>query len=125
MVPETSTRLPARRSYSKAFKAQILRACAEPGASLSGIAVAHGLNPNIVQRWRREARRGELVLPDAPQFIPIVASSAPQARELHMAAHGDSPVIELQLQRGALRAQVRWPAQAAGECAAFLRELLR
>ncbi len=63
MESDTSTLRPARRQHSVAFKAQILQACSEPGASVSGIAIAHGLNPNMVQRWRREARRGELTLP--------------------------------------------------------------
>ncbi|HEY9573614.1 MAG TPA: transposase [Pusillimonas sp.] len=74
---DTSTQRPARRQHSKAFKARILRACSKPVASVAGIAVAHGLNPNMVQRWRREARRGELTLPDTPAFIPVVASTPP------------------------------------------------
>lgn len=124
MNSDTSAQQPARRKHSKAFKAQILQACGKPGASLSGIAIAHGLNPNMVQRWRSEARRGELTLPDASAFIPIVAApthlSAP--RQGTQDAHS---VIEVRLQRGALQARVNWPAQAADDCAAWLRELFR
>lgn len=77
MESDASTLRPARRRHSAAFKAQILQACGEPGASLSGIAIAHDLNPNMVQRWRREARRGELTLPNASAFIPVVTPSEP------------------------------------------------
>lgn len=127
MTSDTSSPRPARRKHSAAFKAQILQACSEPGASLSGIAVAHGLNPNLVQRWRREARRSELALPTAPAFIPIV-TPRPAATPAAPAARQGTPAatsIEVRLQRGALQAQVRWPAQAVGDCTAFLRELFR
>jgi transposase-like protein len=71
MESDTPEQPPARRKHSATFKAQILQACMQPGASLSGIAISHGLNPNMVQRWRREARRGELALTGTPRFIPI------------------------------------------------------
>mgnify|MGYP000931639346 CR=1 FL=1 len=113
-----------RRQHSKAFKAQILYACDQPDASVAGISIAHGLNPNLVQRWRREARRGQLTLPDTRAFIPVVSTSPSES----VTPRNDVPtlaVIEVQLQRGALQARVSWPAQAAGECATWLRELFQ
>ncbi|MHA3904100.1 transposase [Castellaniella sp. WN] len=50
MGPDSSAQRPARRKHSQAFKAQILEACDRPSASVAGIAIAHGLNPNMVQR---------------------------------------------------------------------------
>lgn len=114
----------ARRQHSNAFKATILQACDQPGASVAGIAIAHSLNPNMVQRWRREARRGELTLPDTPAFIPVTAAPT-STRVTHHSAPAVPLAIEVQLQRGALQAQVSWPTPAAGECAAWLRELFR
>ncbi|WP_417277430.1 IS66-like element accessory protein TnpA [Castellaniella sp.] len=124
MDPDASTQRPARRKHSKALKAQILHACDQPGASVAGIAIAHGLNPNMVQRWRREVKRGELTLADTPAFIPVVATPAP-AMLTPPSAPAAPLAIEVQLQRGALQARVSWPVQAAGECAAWLRELFR
>lgn len=46
---------PRRREYSKAFKAQLVAACAQPGASVGGVALSHGLHANMVHRWIREA----------------------------------------------------------------------
>ena len=125
MDSDTSARRPTRRKHSKALKSQILRACAEPGASLSGIAIAHDLNPNMVQRWRREARRGELTLPGTTTaFIPAVVAPTSSIAK-HRDAPDTLPAIEIRLQRGALQARVSWPAQAADDCAAWLRELFR
>ena len=124
MDSDASVQKPARRKHDKAFKAQILQACAQPGASLAGIAIEHGLNPNMVQRWRREARRGELVLPEAAQFIPVVAASrGAAARE--QAAQDAPHMIQVQVQRGGVQARINWPVQAGGDCAAFLRDLFR
>lgn len=41
-----------RRRHSQELKAKVLAACAEPGASISGVALAHGLNANLVRKWR-------------------------------------------------------------------------
>jgi len=47
--------LPARRTHSAAFKAKVLAACALPGTSVVSVALAHGINANLVHRWRRAA----------------------------------------------------------------------
>ena len=59
-----------------------------------------------------------------PAFIPVVATPAP-AMLTPPSAPAAPLAIEVQLQRGALQARVSWPVQAAGECAAWLRELFR
>ncbi len=115
----------ARRTHSDTFKAQILQACNEPGASISGTAIAHGLNPNLVQRWRRQARCGELALPEASAFVPVTVASTPAAVRHQSKQEAAPPTIEIHLQRGALQARAIWPIQAADACAAWLRELFR
>jgi transposase-like protein len=47
---------PRRREYSKQFKAEVLERCAQPGASVGGMALAHGVHSNMVHRWMREQR---------------------------------------------------------------------
>jgi len=42
-----------RRRHSREFKAEVLRACREPGASVAAIALARGVNANLVHRWLR------------------------------------------------------------------------
>ena len=49
-----------RRWYTSQFKGEIVARCLQPSASVSGIAVEHGLNPNMVRKWiERNAIGGE------------------------------------------------------------------
>ena len=43
----------SRRRHSAEFKAQVVAACAEPGATVAAVARAFGLNDNLVHDWRR------------------------------------------------------------------------
>ena len=43
-----------RRRHGAAFKAQVLAACAELGASVAAVALSFGLNDNLVHQWRRD-----------------------------------------------------------------------
>ena len=56
-----------RRRHSKLLKAQVLAECSEPGASVAAIAQAHGLNANLVHKWRRAPRRSSQVPLAAPK----------------------------------------------------------
>ena len=40
-----------RRSYSAEFKAQVVAACRQPGASTAAVALAHRINANVVHKW--------------------------------------------------------------------------
>ena len=102
-----------RRRHSTELKAQVLSECAQPGASVARVALTHGINANVVHKWRRLAGAGPL--PDA-SFVPV-ALPAPTC-----AAPAD---IRKELRRGATTMTITWPAAAAADCAAWMRELLR
>lgn len=111
----------ARRMHDAQLKQQVVAACAAPGASVARIALEHGLNANLVHRWRRIAEgreRGPHATTVGSQFValPIAApiESAPAGAE-----------IRVELKRGATSVSVTWPTSAAAECATWLRELLR
>ena len=40
-----------RRVYSPRQKRAIVEQCVQPGASVAGIALAHGINANLVRKW--------------------------------------------------------------------------
>ena len=40
-----------RRTHSPEFKARVLAACRQPGASFAAVAQAHGINANVVHKW--------------------------------------------------------------------------
>ena len=67
-----------RRSYSTAFKAQIVQECSQPGASVASVALSHGINSNVVHKWLRTARSQVETL---PAFIPL-ALDAPCGRDI-------------------------------------------
>lgn len=45
------TREDGRHVYRKEGKALLVTACAEPGASVAAIALAHGVNANLLRKW--------------------------------------------------------------------------
>ena len=62
-----------RRRHSSELKAAVLAACNEPGASISGVALAHGLNANLVRKWRTGRglkRAGGIVEPSLESQTP-------------------------------------------------------
>ena len=83
---------------------------------MAAVALAHGLNTNLVHKWRREANghAHAVAAPLAETFIPVAV--APPI------VGGD---IRLELRRGAMIVKVTWPRDAAIGCAGWLREILR
>jgi transposase len=77
--------------------------------------MSHGINANVVHKWRRQSHAGVVAVP-APSFVPLAlpAPVAPAAQDIHM-----------ELRRGATTMTITWPAAAAMDCAAWMRELLR
>lgn len=113
----------SRRRHSKELKAQVLEQCQEPGASIAAVALAHGLNANLVHKWRRQAARlaTKEMTPVVPGFVALPMESA----ALSSAAALPAADIRIELQRGAVTMNILWPIGAAGECTHWLRELLR
>ena len=112
-----------RRHHSAEFKAKVVEECARPGVSMAAVALAHGLNANLLRRWVVENKwldTSAASATSAPQqeflALPLVAGAQQPP------AAGD---IRIELRRGATTVTMRWPTQAAGDCAAWLREWLR
>lgn len=82
---------------------------------MARVALSHGINANVVHKWRRQGS-GAIESAPAASFVPL-ALPAPAA-----ATPAD---IRIELQHGGTRMAVTWPAAAAAECAAWMRELLR
>lgn len=120
-----------RRRHSAEFKAEVLQACAQPGASTAGVALAFGLNANLVRQWRRgrglvRAGLAAVAEPAAVQrFVPLKIEEPSRPPEPSETQAVMPACIDVQLRRGELAVNVRWPAASASECARLLRELLR
>lgn len=115
-----------RRRHSDAFKAEVIQACRHPGVSIAAVALANGLNANLLRRWVAAAERGA-----TPALNPVVSArttTAPTAfvpLQLPAPAREPNPDIQIELCRAGTTIKVRWPGNAASECAAWMRELLR
>lgn len=121
MASEANAAAPKRRLYSPELKNQVVAQARLPGASIAGVALSHSINANIVHRWLRE-RAGQP--PQAPSGF--VALSLPTAHgKLEEESAKPAQDIRIELRRGATVVNVAWPVAQAGECAAWMRELLR
>jgi len=114
-----------RRHHSVFFKAEAVGACQQPGVSIASVALARGLNANLLRRWVHEAERGDAPIAirsaepsgaaaEASGFVPVSLSSSPAESQ-----------IQIELRDGAKRLSLRWPASQARECALLLRALMK
>ncbi|MBE7418005.1 MAG: transposase [Gammaproteobacteria bacterium] len=118
MDTKTTDKVVRRRQYSAAFKAQVVAECEAPGASVAKVALAHGINSNIVHGWRKLARGPAASASEPVQFVPVTIGPAPGGASCRQD-------IEVELRRGAVTMKIIWPAAGAADFAAFTRELLR
>ena len=109
-----------RRLHSDEFKADAVAAASQPGMSMASVALARGVNANLLRRWVREAE-----LPAAKvltKAVPAAAAFVPVQLPKPAAPAGE---IRIDLRRGATTVTVAWPIAAAADCAQWIRELLR
>ena len=142
-----------RRQYSAQLKSQVVGECEVPGASVARVAMAHGINANVVHSWRQIARTtlrstGTALLPlttptptptpTPTHFVPLVLPSAvkpPQHSVPHSSAalapaSASAPAtltphhIEVVLHRGTTTLKLLWPTSACAQLGAWTREVL-
>jgi transposase len=110
-----------RRRYSRELKTQILAECAAPGTSVARVAMAYGINANIVHGWRRRARAaGPAPLAASQLFVPVKLA----APAVPSPTPAPAPIV-VELQRGPMTMRVTWPSTAGADFAAWTRDLLR
>ncbi len=119
-----------RRRHSDEFKAEAVAACMQPGVSVSAIALARGVNANLLRYWLRNAEMKPAArIAAVPVATPtsVTTPSKPSFVPMTLPAPTPSPPqdIRIELCRNATTVTVTWPTSAASECAAWMRELLR
>lgn len=120
------TKRVARRKHSAQFRAEVLQACRQPGASVAAIALRNGLNANVVYRWLRED--GQCLDAGAGSHAAVSARPGTEFIAVQMPQPAGAVAlkdIRIEVRRGASTVTVAWPLQASAECAAWLREWLR
>ena len=107
-----------RRRYSAELQAQVVGECDAPGASVAKVAMSHGINANVVHRWRQLAREARPELGRSTgEFVPVSMPAVSPST--------DSRAIQIQLRRGTTTMTITWPVSAAADFGAWMRELLQ
>src|SRR6516225_10447383 len=93
-----------RRIHSEEFKAQAVKSCKQPGVSVASVAMANGINANLLRRWVQAAASPAAVTPmsDA-EPVGFIALPMPTAPTL------PTEPIRIELQRGSTIIAVTWP----------------
>jgi putative transposase len=87
-----------KKSYSPAFKAQMVRELLKEEKSVSQLAAEHSLHPNQLYRWRDLALAGLPTLFEQDGAIEQAAKDAAHEQQLH----------ELYAEIGKLTTQLSW-----------------
>jgi transposase-like protein len=122
-VIETGRR--RRRRHSALFKAEAVGACQQAGVSIAAVALARGLNANMLRDWVRKAERNgrpiairptepSSEMPGTDGFMPVSLPPSPA-----------QSAIRIEVRRNGRSVSIEWPASAAHECALLLRELVK
>jgi hypothetical protein len=115
------------RRHSDEFKTRVIDLARQPGASTAAVALANGLNANMLRRWVRE-REAELVMSSAVGLGSVAPAAAPSFVQLPMVADrvpAPAPppgTVDVQIHRGSTKVAVTLPLDSAS--AAWLREVL-
>jgi len=89
---EVITETGRRRWFSNDDKARIVEETLVPGAVVSDVARRHGLTPQQVFTWRRQARQPRTAKADEPRFVPAVV---------------DAPAVAVARERNARRCKAK------------------
>jgi transposase len=89
-----------KRLYADEFKAQLVRQCLVPGASVSATGMAHGVNANLLRRWIVLHRaQGHAV---APALLPVTVQ-APSAVSAPASNSSSQEIIEIEIHGARVR----------------------
>ena len=114
-----------RGRYSDEFKRNVMAACKQPGVSTAAVALANGLNANLLRRWISESAESRKPA-TAKQTKALTIATQTQFIPLDFQANGAAPAnIRIELQRADTTIGVQWPLGYAGDCAAWMREVLK
>jgi len=102
-----------RRTYPCQFKREVVAQCLAPGASVSAIALSHGINANVIRKWlpQRDARVATVPVAMLPVTIDSATPTPALKRRAPAApAMGRAP-IELSLAGAIVRLPPGFDAQ--------------
>ena len=107
-----------RGRYSDEFKRQVMAACKQPGVSTAAVALANGLNANLLRRWISESKAHLPMPATAKQTKALAIATQVEFIPLQIQAGGVAPSnIQIELQRAGTSVRVQCPIGCAVESA--------
>lgn len=113
-----------RRRHSDLFKAEAVGACQQEGVSIAAVALARGVNANLLRDWVRKAERNGAPI-SIQRTVPEAAGPTESFVPVRLPASTAEARIRIEIRRKDRSVSIDWPASAARECAALLRELMK
>lgn len=112
------------RTYTPAFKAELVAACQQPGTSIAALASSHGMNANVLHRWLKEHARTGCHQRSEPQppCTPAPSTAMPEFVALRLPnadAETARTELKVELRKGPLSMSITWPMHAAADFAHF------
>ena len=108
-----------RRQHAPEFKQGLVALC-RPGVSVSAIALAHGVNANLLRRWINQYQN-ELPAPIESEPSKLVAVQV----DLPSQVPTRDDAIEISIEKNNARISIRWPGNQAHACANWLGAWLK
>lgn len=107
-----------RRQHAPEFKQGLVAQC-HPGVSVSAIALAHGVNANLLRRWINQFRSEQSLCTnlEPARLVAVQVDSSVEAQA--------NDAIEINIQKRGTQISIRWPGQQAQACALWLAECLK
>lgn len=105
-----------KRRHSAAFKLKLVGLTNQPGASVAAIALEHGVNANLVFKWRRQqaerassvtSKRPTVLLPVTIDPLPPIAAARVVAPESAAAPARATPAGVIEIEIGGARVRLR------------------
>lgn len=96
-------------NYPAAYKLQVAEASCEPNVSVAKLAQSHGLNANMVFKWRRQYRAGLLggAKGGKADLVPIAVITESMPAEAPMpAVPAQSPAATIEIELNGARVRV-------------------
>ncbi|WP_339066161.1 IS66-like element accessory protein TnpA [Teredinibacter turnerae] len=96
--PTSSKR--TRRQYTPEFRAKVVALSSQPEWSVARVAREHGINANLLHKWRRAAEPVDSPIAERPAFMPVSLPNPGNKATVHFELNGlsiDWPLAHIDL----------------------------
>lgn len=105
-----------RRTYSDDFKRELIQKCRHPHTSIASVALEHGINTNLLNRWVKNASIESDITNVEPvsNFIAIPINHSTPSKDI---------TFKIQNPKSDQTLQLTWPMTEMASLAQLIREL--